>query len=75
MPASGVRFVTSISLCDAAARAVAKLSSPAATPRPVWLFSVGPTRYVVMGTGRTSQGKILGSVFDNTFTWLADFAE
>jgi hypothetical protein len=74
-PASGVQFVTSKSLCDAAARAVANLSSPAAPVRPVWLLSVGPSRYVVFGTGRTSQGRPLGSVFDNTFKWLADFLE
>jgi hypothetical protein len=73
--ASAVAFVTSDSLCTAAARAIARLSSPAAPAQPVWLLSAGRTRYIVFGTGRVSEGRALGSVFDTTFTWLADFIE
>jgi hypothetical protein len=75
MSASSVVFVTSDSLCDVAARAVANLSSPAAPIQPVWLLSAGPNRYVVFGSGRMSADRLLGSLFDSTFTWLADFFE
>lgn len=73
--ASAVVFVTSDSLCDVAARAVANLSAPSAPVRPVWVLFASSNRYIVFGTGRTSQGRPLGSVFDSTFTWLADFLE
>jgi hypothetical protein len=75
MAASAVVFVSSDSLCDIAARAVANLSTPAAPVKPVRVLSVGPDRYIVYGAGRMSEGRLLAAVFDSTFTWLADFLE
>lgn len=73
--ASAVVFVTSDSLCDVAARAVANLSAPAAPVQPVWVLSVGPDRYIVYGAGRMRDGWLLAAVFDSSFTWVADFLE
>jgi hypothetical protein len=75
MAASAVVFVTSDSLCDVAARAVANLSTPPAPVQPVWVLSVGPDRYIVYGAGRMRDGWLLAAVFDGSFTWIADFLE
>jgi hypothetical protein len=70
--ASTVALVNSDSLCDAAARAVANLSTPAAPLRAVWVLAAGPNRLIVFGSGRRSEGRALAAVFDSTLTWLAD---
>jgi hypothetical protein len=71
--AANVTFVTADSLCDAAARAVAALSTPAAPIARVWVIAVGPTRYVVFGAPRVNSQAALSAVFDTTLSWLADY--
>ena len=71
--ASNVTFVAVDSICDAAARAVSALSSPAAPVARVWVIAVDSTRYVVFGAPRKENEYALSAVFDINFTWLADF--
>ena len=68
-----VSFVTSDSVCTAAANAVAQTYGPGVSPQPVWVIAVGPSRYVVFDKKRGSAKRLLAGVFDSTFTWLADF--
>jgi hypothetical protein len=72
--AASIAFVTSDSVCTAAANALAKLSTPVTSPHSVWVIAVGPTRYVVFDKERASARRLLAAVFDSSFLWLADFA-
>jgi hypothetical protein len=72
--AASIAFVTSDSVCTAAANALAKLSTPVTSPHSVWVIAVGPTRYIVFDKERASARRLLAAVFDSSFLWLADFA-
>ena len=71
--AANVTLVTVDSVCDAAARAVSALSTPAAPIARVWVIAVDSTRYVVFGAPRKNNEYALSAVFDTSLTWLADF--
>jgi hypothetical protein len=67
-----VSYVSSDSVCAQAATALAGLSNPGTIGEPVWVLKVGPSRYLVFNLHRQSAGKLLGAIFDESMTWLAD---
>lgn len=67
-----VTMVHDPAVCDAAARAWARLISPTASPEPVWVMAFGPDRYFIFDERRPTVGTLLIGMFDRSLVWLGD---
>lgn len=69
---SQVAIVNDPIVCDAAAKAWARLIGPTATADAVWVYAYGSDRYFVFNERRPTLGALLIGVFDRSFVWLSD---
>lgn len=69
---SQITIVNDPIVCDAAARAWARLIGPTASADAVWVYAYGSDRYFIFDERRPTIGTLLIGVFDRSFVWLRD---